>query len=242
VLDIESIPGTEDGLLPNRVREELQSIYDRVPAISCGCDQPGWCCELTEEEREEDFATMYPLYWAEYLNIADYVDARFGAERREELHGLRDERPDRCPFLSDEGECTIYPVRPMVCRTYGVLSREQVEETAKEVRGSLPDRWINAFLDTEIHSTCKKTRVLEPEKSPAHAEAMVAFTYERDLIRLGKRAWKLEEPRQEILRKVAERAQLRRWSWGGFNTLTRSPLKWLKRHFKGYWKKSILPD
>ena len=224
------------------LRKRLQAVYDRVPGVSCGCDRPGQCCELTEEEIAEDFATMYPLYTAEYLNIVDYVRDHFDPQRRVELLGLREERPVRCPFLTDAGGCSIYPVRPLACRTYGVLSREQVEETASGARGNLPSSWVWSFLSTERYTVCPKTRVLEPEKVADHARDMISVAYERDLIQMGREADGLDGERRDVLREGAGLERITRWSWGGFNTLVQSPVSWLRRHFSDYWERGFLAD
>ena len=61
-------------ILPEDTRTRLNAVYAQVPAVSCtGCDAPGSCCELTDAEYDDDFATMYPLYAVEYINIIDYV-------------------------------------------------------------------------------------------------------------------------------------------------------------------------
>ena len=50
-------------VLSDDVRARLNAIYAQVPAVSCaGCDAPGSCCALTDDEFRDDFATMYPLY------------------------------------------------------------------------------------------------------------------------------------------------------------------------------------
>lgn len=234
-------PVLQERLLPEEVRARLQAVYDRVPRVSCeGCDRPGQCCELTEEEMAADFATMYPLYAVEYLNIVDYIRAHFDPQRQEELLSLTEERPARCPFLTGAGTCSIHPARPLVCRTYGVLSREQVEQTASGARGEVPAEWIASFLFTERHTVCPQTRLLEPERAGAHAGEMVSFQYERELLEMGREAAGLDRARQEVLASAARLNRVRRWTWGGFNVLMRAPVAWLKRHFADYWQGAAL--
>ncbi len=228
--------------LSERERRRLQAVYDQVPTVSCHCDRLGQCCELTEEEMEADFATMYPLYSIEYLNIVDYVRAHFEPEARDRVLDVTEERPTRCPFLTGEGGCSIYPVRPLVCRTYGVLSREAVEETARGARGEVSSQWISSFLFTERHSVCPHTRVPAPEKLAAHAQNMVRFNYERELLALGREAARPDEARAAVLTSVAGLKRVTRWTWGGYNVLLRTPLSWLKRHFGQYWRRSALAE
>ena len=52
---------------------DLEVLYDQVPATRCA--GTGDCCALTEEEFDTYYATMFPLYRAEYVHIVDYVEA-----------------------------------------------------------------------------------------------------------------------------------------------------------------------
>ena len=51
LLKIEDDAAATDDLLSSAVRRQLEALYDRVPQVSCSCDRPGQCCELTEAER-----------------------------------------------------------------------------------------------------------------------------------------------------------------------------------------------
>ena len=235
-------PSREQRWLSEPDRRRLQEVYDQVPAVSCHCDRLGQCCELTKEEMEADFATMYPLYSIEYFNIVDYVQDHFEPERRDAVLALTEERPVRCPFLTEIGGCSIYPVRPLVCRTYGVLSREAVEETARDARGKVSEQWVASFVFTERQTVCPHTRIQAPEALAAHAQNMVRFNYERELLTLGRKTARLDESRAAVFASVAGLKRVTRWTWGGYNVLLRSPLAWLKRHFAGYWRRSTLAE
>lgn len=39
-------------------------------------------------------------------------------------------QPGRCVFLDEDGACTVYPVRPVVCRTHGLALRGAEQSTA----------------------------------------------------------------------------------------------------------------
>ncbi|MCZ6633769.1 MAG: YkgJ family cysteine cluster protein [bacterium] len=234
--------GTVEKLLPDAVRTRLNALYDRVPSVSCECDRLGQCCELTKAEVEADFATMYPLYTVEYLNVVDYVRTHFDPVQQKAFLDVIEERPERCPFLTSEGGCMVHPVRPLVCRTYGVLTREEVEQVASDVRGEVPQHWIASFLYIERHTVCPHTRRLEPDKVAEHAEAMVHFQYERELIQMGREVGPLGSDRQKAWEKVTRLREVTRWTWGGFNVLMRSSSNWLRKHFKGYWDASMLGE
>jgi hypothetical protein len=42
-----------------------------------------------------------------------------------------DRRNDRCPFLSDDRECTIYPFRPLICLAWGIGGRARPDTAAE---------------------------------------------------------------------------------------------------------------
>ena len=240
LLQIVAAPGTP--ALSDGDHERLEEIYSKVPSVSCHCDKLGQCCELTEAEMAAEFATMYPLHSVEYFNIVDYIHANFSEERQAEFLSVTEERPERCPFLTGEGGCSIHPVRPLACRTFGVLRREQVEGTASELRGEFPTAWITSFLFTERQTVCPHTQVLEPEKTADHAHHLISFQYERDLTQLGETVVSLKESRQEVLEAAAGRRVVKLWTWGGFNVLMRSPMDWMKDHFKTYWDSATLAE
>ena len=239
---LQILPEPETTELTKAHRERLEGIYGRVPSVSCHCDRLGQCCELTEAEMAAEYATMYPLYAVEYWNIVDYLRANFSEDRQEELLSVTEERPERCPFLTEEGGCSIHPVRPLVCRTFGVLRREQVDVTASEHRGELPAAWVASFLFAERQTVCPHTQVLEPEKTVDHAYQLISFQYERDLTEMGQEMDELDQDRQEVLEAATGRRTVKLWTWGGFNVAIRSPLNWMREHFKSYWDSATLAE
>jgi Fe-S-cluster containining protein len=236
--------GQHGPMLPNPVRAKLNELYEQVPGVSCSsCDQPGSCCELTKVEYDAEYATMYPLYAVEFFNIVDYVRTHFDSERQRELLSRSDERPTRCPFLTDAQGCSIHPARPLTCRTYGVLNRaEQVEEATKTHRGDLPRSWVSAFLSTERYTVCEQTQLQQPEKLQVHLDAMLSFDYERRLMDMAHVAGVLDEERRQIFEAATEKEVPSRWTLGGFNVLFFSPVSWLRTNFASYWKKSFLGE
>ncbi|MDA0709476.1 MAG: YkgJ family cysteine cluster protein [bacterium] len=244
LLQITPPAGLREAMLPKGVRARLNTLYDQIPGVSCeGCDHPGKCCELTQSEWDADYATMYPLYAVEYLNIVDYVRTHFGSERQRELLSIVDERPMRCPFLTDSGGCSIHPVRPLTCRTYGVLNNEvQVEAAAEANKADLPKFWVSAFLSVERYTVCDLTKLREPDKMDGHLDAMVSLDYERRMVDMAHVVGILEGERQEIFEALTEKEFPVRWTWGGFNLLLLSPVSWLREHFAPIWKNSFLGE
>ena len=122
------------------------------------------------------------------------------------------------------------------------MSREEVTQTAEETKGEVPENWIQNFLATERQTVCPHTRVVEPEKVAAHAKAMVSFAYERVLLQMEREVEWLDETRRQVLQRTTGLMRITRWTWGGFNTLLRSPVRGLKRHFADYWKAAFLGE
>jgi Fe-S-cluster containining protein len=235
-----NISSSVDPVLPVETKRALDKIYDDVPSVTCGCDRLGQCCELTEEEAADDWATMYPLYTVEYLNIVDYVRGNFSPEEQERVLSFEEERPMRCPFLTTEGGCSIHPARPLICRTYGVVSQDQVIETRDRLEGEVPSIWLRAFEKNESCTVCPHTEVEEPDKVPAHAERMATFAYDQELIGLAKTFDGLDDDHRDLFIKATGRYRISRWTWGGFNTVFRKPVSWLKKNLVGYLDKAGL--
>jgi Fe-S-cluster containining protein len=236
------ITNDHESLLSDDAKATLNRIYSGLPGVTCSCDKLGQCCELTEEEAADDWATMYPLYTVEYLNIVDYVRANFSEEDQERLLSLDEERPLRCPFLTEIGGCSIHPARPLACRTYGVLSQDDVDNTRDRLQDEVPNVWLTHFHKNESCTVCPHTESEEPEKVEAHAERMATFAYDRELLDLAKAFDGLDDDRRDLLIKASGKYRIARWTWGGFNTLWRKPISWLKKNLVGALDRSTLAE
>ncbi len=221
--------------------EQLQAMYDQVPSTCCA--NSGECCALTEDEMRQGWATMFPLYTAEYVNIVDYITAQFSPSRRDELLSHRVERPQRCPFLAENNHCSIYPVRPLICRTYAVMNPQTIEEAIEKHRGTLPESWLKEFAVRESGMLCPRVRVMDAAKLEQHAYNLLTAAYERTLMRLSKGVTLAVGARAQVVRRITRsRDWPVRWTWGGFNSIAHSPMGWLKEHFKQFWTKAELKE
>ncbi len=229
------------GFSMSELSRELQELYDQVPATRC--EQSGECCVLTDAEYDEEYATMFPLYAAEYLNIAAYVKKYFSQERAEKLLSFTEERPRKCPFLGLQNQCTIYPVRPLICRTYAVMKVETISEAASKSKGNVPEDWIYGFILRESGMICPRVAVVEPDKLERHAENLIHSRYEKELTRLSRETELSDMERRRTFRQAskAKRWPLR-WTWGGFNAICSTSMVWIRSHFTSYWKRAILAD
>ena len=223
------------------LRAELDAIYDEVPATTCASS--GECCVLTEREMVEGYATMFPLYQAEYINIAAHVRDTSTPARRDGLLALTEERPQRCPFLSDDNHCTIYPVRPLICRTYAVMNPETIDEAVRRHEGEVPDAWLRRFALRESGMVCPRVVVTQPEKLIRHTHNLITSAYERALVELSRRVRLVMGERRDVARQVIKRRNWPvRWTWGGYNSITFTSMDWLGENLKRYWRKSELAD
>jgi hypothetical protein len=81
---------------------EIEDLYDLIPGFQCtaGCTE---CCRTIGVPSRTE---------VENRRIEGYLKA----------HGMRPKqahsRGNCCPYVSKKG-CTIYPVRPLICRLYG---------------------------------------------------------------------------------------------------------------------------
>lgn len=200
-----------------KLRLTLDQIYGSVPVTCCesGCDS---CCCLTEEEWRNGWVVMFPLYSVEYMNITEYLRRHFIKERQEELFKFKNENPKQCPFLDKKnGGCTIYPVRPLTCRTYGVLNENLIEEAVERYSKVLPLSWVSTFARIERHSLCPKVTILDGKKLETYIALRITLTLEKEIQRLTWTFNLFKESKKRILEKVLGRSSVTKWTWGGFN-------------------------
>ncbi len=223
------------------IARQLDVLYTQVPATRCAGS--GDCCALTDQEFDNYYATMFPLYRVEYANIVAYVERHFSPEDRRRLLNFIEERPRRCPFLGADHTCTIYAVRPLICRTYGGMNPISTAREALRNRGLVPVAKINAFVRRESGMVCPRVAVMEPEKVALHARMLIEGDYERELERLSAEIEVADAERKTLFQRLSGRSTWPvRWSWGGFNSLRFAPIEWLGQNFAAYWAKAELPD
>lgn len=121
---------------PRRQDERLQAIYDRLPSIECKGACHGACCFIEASQRERERMERAS---GQKLDTVDAADPAVNPLGLPQIG--RDNRPlarFRCTMLGDDGRCTVYDLRPMICRMYGVV------EGLECYRGCKPERTIPA--------------------------------------------------------------------------------------------------
>jgi Fe-S-cluster containining protein len=102
------------------VLRKLQKIYDGLPTIDC--------------QRKCGFSNCGPVkaLKIENRNIIEGTGRalQFPLVQIGEL---------TCPHLSEQGDCTIYEFRPIICRLFGLVD----ERNMKCPWGCVPSRWLS---------------------------------------------------------------------------------------------------
>lgn len=116
--------------------QELNDLYSRLPETVC--EKCATCCTVPP-----------PGYLIEFLNvykyIRDHLKDRQSRIIEDTIRFFFLELVDiniKCPFLDGSGNCRVYPVRPLSCRIFGLLSekdsglggRRQLEKVAEKYR------------------------------------------------------------------------------------------------------------
>lgn len=113
---------------PTRAEREafaaLDALYAQLPAIACA-RRCGISCQggilLTDVE-------------ARRLQLATHCKPRTTNAR------------GRCVYLSADERCTVHPIRPLICRVWGLVKRLSC------MHGCVPAQWLDdrAFLDLAV--------------------------------------------------------------------------------------------
>ena len=91
---------------------KIEEIYSSIPEISC-VEDCGKCCGLISMSELEDRRVRRFLE-ENHLEVQFYNDP-LDVTYVKALHG-----ENRCYFLDKRQRCLVYPVRPIICRLYGV--------------------------------------------------------------------------------------------------------------------------
>lgn len=115
---------------------ELEELYQRLPETVC--EKCATCCTVPP-----------PGYLIEFLNLYKYVRDNLKDHHSQIMENVMKffylELVDiniKCPFLDNANHCLVYPVRPLGCRIFGLLSekdfglgsKRQLEAVARKFR------------------------------------------------------------------------------------------------------------
>jgi uncharacterized protein len=106
---------------------ESKPWYDK--GLRFECTRCGNCCR---NHGDYTFVSLGPVELREIPDFLGVSREKFLADHCDKEPGyhptLRMDRP-ACPFLTAEQTCSIYPVRPMQCRTWPFWTENLVRET-----------------------------------------------------------------------------------------------------------------
>ena len=104
--------------------QRMRALYERIPALAC-------------KRRCQDYC------------IAVVDDGALTALERDRivaLHGVKSPGPDHaCGYLDEAGRCSVYTLRPLVCRLWGVVDLAGM----RCPHGCAPERWLT---NAEAHA------------------------------------------------------------------------------------------
>lgn len=230
-----------DHVIDDTIEARLDRLNDLVPDSRC----PTWCsrcCQLSDVDLATDLAVMYPLYRVEYFRIARHVRDHFPPAEAHRLFNFREERPRACAFLDlQTNGCRLYPVRPYLCRTYGVLSRAEIDAIHIDYADKLPIRWRDEFKKYESELVCDDILSVSDDNKPAFIDHRIRGLDIRELHKLNQDCRLHPREKDGRIKKITGKPIVQIWSWGGFNALFMSDNEWFDAHFADYWQNAELP-
>lgn len=117
----------------------LDALYARMPTIAC----KGLCWDACGP-----------------IGMTEFEATRIEAYLGRPLPAARDMT---CPFLTVEGRCGVYPVRPIICRLWGVDQELRCPHGC-EGSGSLPaGEAVRLILEVELLSGGEPVLLYPPE-------------------------------------------------------------------------------
>ena len=109
--------------------EKLQTLYGSLPETLCRCERPGECCMFLPQ-----MTWMEALQWFRHLLALGPADRESMVRKFIGFFLSNPVQRSHCPFLSDDGGCGNYDVRPFACRAYGMWSVKWGRERTKQSR------------------------------------------------------------------------------------------------------------
>lgn len=104
--------------------EQLEDIYAQIPEGTCsGCTK---CC-----------SEAVNTFFSEYINLRKQLEAQneLASFQKACLYYYLTEliQPMKCPLLRADGRCAVYFQRPLPCRVFGHLKREDYEANYSDI-------------------------------------------------------------------------------------------------------------
>jgi Fe-S-cluster containining protein len=157
---------------------ELRQAGKKIPPVACrmGCN---YCCHLQVSchvpetiriaEHLRKTRTAKELA-ALATKMEQHSNLRAGLSKKQKASG----NVAPCPFLGSQGECTIYEVRPLVCRTYHSFNAVECKAAFDNPDKKLKVTMVLEPCDTRDALTFALVDACEKLKIPSHEVELVA--------------------------------------------------------------------
>lgn len=203
--------------------EQLNSIYNSLPATTCHKEScANWCCTKLESKLDEHgiFMPLPLVYGIEYLNILNYLLKEHSEEFLAE-HFDFSKKSRLCPFKDKESRrCLIYPVRPFSCRIYG--------------RKVPPIFWGVKVSPKQAKSVyCEHMSIDEPDKQKKFLKKYPKMW--NTLAELSFKHSPFTDWQKEILQIKIGVPVILILAFGEFYFLTKQSKEWYQNYFTTYW-------
>lgn len=119
-------------MIPSTLEELYRFYPEEGSRCLSGC---GECCS-------SDFPVSRPEVEVILKWIVDHI-SREVLQRQYQVH---DAQPQKCPFLTADKRCLIYPIRPFVCRQFGHL--DDLDRAPMEARARISQKCPKGVLFT----------------------------------------------------------------------------------------------
>jgi Fe-S-cluster containining protein len=155
----------------NAVINQLEQEVGLSSACYKGC---AWCCyhpilitpfESVVIREFLDQQRLWNLYRSKIMNVKRKIHANYLTTRVLRTHPTRDAAFEKylklqisCPFVTENSECAVYPVRPLACafyKNYGLV--DNCQKPFVETLG-IPDSWIERIYQ-EINTIGTNYRI-----------------------------------------------------------------------------------
>lgn len=149
---------------PRRQRAKLNDLYDRLPAVQCKglCVDSCGPIDMSVRERQD-------------------IEAAAG-------HSCRTGEDGLCNMLGDDGRCTVYDLRPMICRMWGAVESMPCMFGCVPEGGLMPDDEAYPLIAASLEAGGKGTNYQRLSEDLVRT-AMQDENMRRQMIAAGRKTW-----------------------------------------------------
>ncbi len=141
MMNIKTIERSIEIAKQNGFIKKIKDEYNKIDDGKCsGCTD---CCSESVHTYYIEFLNIY-IYLINNKEKYDRLTERIKKYYLEEFY-----RINKCPMLSEEGQCEIYDVRPLVCRLFGHYGKQEHEANYRKINET--NKSIQEFIKNEYN-------------------------------------------------------------------------------------------